>query len=87
MVNTFFMAHTPNSIRTAARSALAAVEQGLGNCLLTAIPHTDKLVNYMILTDLPPEEQEVYLIFRKKESLNKSFKGLIRLAHRLYEDF
>ena len=66
---------------------MAAVEQGLGNCLLTAIPHTDKLVNYMILTDLPPEEQEVYLIFRKKESLNKSFKGLIRLAHRLYEDF
>jgi len=69
------------------RSALAAVEQGLGNCLLTAIPHTDKLVNYMILPDLPPEEQEVYLIFRKKENQSKSFKGLLRLAHRLYEEF
>jgi len=69
------------------RSALSAVEQGLGNSLLTAIPHTDKLVNYLILPDLPPEEQEVYLIFRKKESQGKSFKGLIRLAHRLYEEF
>ena len=69
------------------RSALATVEQGLGNCLLTAIPHTDKLVNYLILPDLPPEEQEVYLIFRKKENQSKSFKGLLRLAHRLYEGF
>ena len=86
-IDIVLVCHEPNQAAAACERVLAAVEQGLGNCLLTAIPHTDKLVNYMILTDLPPEEQEVYLIFRKKESLNKSFKGLIRLAHRLYEDF
>lgn len=69
------------------RSALAAVEQGLGNCLLNAIPHTDKLVNYLILPDLPPEEQEVCLISRKNENRTRSLRGLIRLAHSLYEDF
>ena len=69
------------------RSALSAVEQGLGNCLLTAIPHTDKLVNYLILPDSLPEEQAVYLVFRKNEVPSKSFKCLTRLAHNLYREF
>ena len=69
------------------RSALSAVDQGLGNCLLTAIPHTDKLVNYLILPDFFPEEQKVYLVFRKKEAPGKSIKCLIRLAHELYQEF
>ncbi len=69
------------------RSALAAVEQGLGNCLLNAIPHTDRLVSYLILPDLPPAEQEIYLVFRRKEKQSSSFKGLIRHVHRLYKEF
>ena len=69
------------------RSALSAVEQGLGNSLLTAIPHTDKLVNYLILPDFLPEEQNVYLISRKNETRGKSLRCLIRLAHQLYQEF
>ncbi len=69
------------------RSALSAVEQGLGNSVLTAIPHTDKLVNYLILPDFLQEEQKVYLVSRKKEAPGKSLKCLIRLAHQLYQEF
>lgn len=69
------------------RSALSAVEQGLGNCLLTAIPHTDKLVNYLILPDFLPEEQNVFLITRRKDAPGKSLKCLCRLAHELYQEF
>ena len=69
------------------RSALSAVEQGLGNSLLTAIPHTDKLVNYLVIPGLPAEEQEIYLVFRRKESQSRAFKSLIRLAHDQYECF
>lgn len=69
------------------RSALSAVEQGLGNCLLNAIPHTDKLVSYLSLPDLPPEKQSVFLVSRKNDPHSKSFDGLIRLAHQIYQDF
>lgn len=69
------------------RSALSAVEQKLGNCLLTAIPHTDKLVRYLILPELPREEQQVYLVTRKNENGSRALPGLAGLAKKLYLDF
>ncbi|MBR1565831.1 MAG: LysR family transcriptional regulator [Oscillospiraceae bacterium] len=69
------------------RSALAAVEQKLGNCLLTAIPHTDKLVRYLILPELPKEEHQVFLVTRKNEKKSRACQGMIQHARQLYKDF
>ena len=69
------------------RSALMAMEQGLGVCLLTAIPHTDRIVHYLILPSLAQEPQTVYLVTRRNEHVDKACCGLKKLAAELYRDF
>lgn len=66
------------------RSALAAVEQGFGNCLITELPHTDRLVNYLILPNFTEPFQEVYAVLRKNEGESASYQELVRLAKELY---
>lgn len=64
------------------RSALAAVEQGFGNCLILALPHTDRLVNFLILPGFSDFGQDVYAVVRKGDEAK--YRELIQLAQQLY---
>ncbi len=67
------------------RSALVAVEQKLGVSLLTAVRHTDRLIRFLILPDLPEEWQRLCLVSRRGEGGTRSREGFVRLVHETYE--
>lgn len=66
------------------RSALTAVEQKLGVSLLTAVLHTDRMVRFLILSDMPEEPQRLCLVSRKGESGTRAQEGFARLVHKTY---
>ena len=68
------------------RSALGAVENGLGNCILAEVPHPGFQVEYLSLPGLKGEKQTASLIMRKGEYETEAFRLLVRLARELYLD-
>lgn len=69
------------------RSALNAVENGIGNSLLAAIPHTDKLVHFLSIPELSKMRRNVCLVVRKNDYVSEQMNRLIQLAQNLYHLF
>lgn len=67
------------------RSAMSAVENRLGNCILAELPHTVHQVEYLSLPDLKVPKQRTCLIIRKGSQPQDAMKLLIRLAQILYQ--
>lgn len=66
------------------RNALAAVESQIGNCLLAAIPNTDRRVRYLYLDDSLMEHRDIFLVYRKEDVSTKSLKDLFEVIRQLY---
>ena len=64
--------------------ALSAVENGLGNTLLLALPHTDRLVHYLMVPELSQEGADIYAITRKGETLGDAIRCIIQIAEKYY---
>lgn len=66
------------------RSAMNAVENRLGNCILAEIPFTLHPVEYLSLPGLDVVSQRIFIITRKTSQPQEAMKLLIRLAQTLY---
>ena len=67
------------------RSAMSAVENRLGNCILAELPHAIHKVEYLSLPDLRITKQRTCLITRKGSQPQDAMKLLIHLAQTLYQ--
>lgn len=66
------------------RSALSAVENGIGVCLLGDVPYTDKLVRYLIVPGVAEDRRDAYVITRKKGDGSVPIQGLVELLKQEY---
>ncbi|MBQ1492052.1 MAG: LysR family transcriptional regulator [Blautia sp.] len=64
--------------------ALSAVENGLGNTLLLALPHTDRLVHYLMVPELSQEGADIYAITRRGETPKDAICCIIQIAEKYY---
>ena len=66
------------------RSAMSAVENGLGNCILAELPHPDFKVRYLSLPGLGGGNERSCIITRKGEYQPDAMKLFIRLMEEIY---
>ncbi len=68
------------------RSAMSAVENGLGNCILAEVPSQDFRVKYLGLPGLRGGLEKTCIVTRKGEYQPEGMKLFIRLMERVYQD-
>lgn len=66
------------------RSALQAVGNRLGNCIVAELPHVSQQIEYLCLPDLPINQQRACLVTRKGNYQSDAMQLLINLAQLLY---
>lgn len=66
------------------RNALGAVSNGLGNCIMAALPHTKYPVSYLCLPDLDPEGQKICMVTLKGAYPDHSLLELEKIIKKLF---
>ncbi len=69
------------------RDALTAVENGLGNSIMTTLPYTDKTVRYVYLPDLPQETRGLHIILRKNDYLTEKQESFVKIIQKCFAEY
>ncbi|MBR1938779.1 MAG: LysR family transcriptional regulator [Spirochaetales bacterium] len=67
-------------------SALDAVEGGIGNTLMLALPYTDRSVRFLSLPNTYHLGADVYAVFRRGDDFGPTFDHLLSLGQRYYKN-
>lgn len=67
-------------------TALSAVENGIGNTFMLALPQTERLVRFLTLPGMEEHALDVCAITRRQDFHSRGIENLIGIARRYYSD-
>ena len=67
-------------------TALSAVENGIGNTFVLALPQTERLVRFLSLPGMEEHAVDVCAITRKQDFYSRKTNALIGIAKKYYND-
>ncbi|MCI8981221.1 MAG: LysR family transcriptional regulator [Hungatella sp.] len=67
------------------RSCMKAVESGIGNCIFWAVPGTRDKMEYMLMEELNPPPQKLFMAYRSDFCVSPAIKQLIQLFEETFK--
>lgn len=67
-------------------TALSAVENGIGNTFVLALPQTERLVRYLSLPGMEGHALDVFAVTRKEDFRSREIETLIGIVKKYYKD-
>ena len=68
-------------------TALSAVENGIGNCILYALPQTERLVHFLKVPLPGSPGSDVCILYRKNDCMTPGTKTLIQMIQHNFADY